>query len=255
MALSTISQWQHGHRLPRSPRSLAVVDELERILGTPPGALRTAAIGTPQSHRSDLHVVDYAERLEALTADLGALPSAAFATLGNHDQVTIGPRGGLIRRRSLTVMRVMESTDRLVVTHVGEKNSDISQASIRPVRGTRLGRVLRDTETNLIAAQLLFDRTLDRGELIVHEVEFDLPGDTLARDYFHWVTHEVTLLTVEVTFDRTYRPSTTTSFFRPRSQAPDTCCHELRLDHGDRAVLVQQPASAGIHGIRWEWPG
>ena len=30
VALSTLSQWQHGRRVPASPRSFAVVEELER---------------------------------------------------------------------------------------------------------------------------------------------------------------------------------------------------------------------------------
>ena len=40
VALSTLSQWQHGRRVPASPRSFAVVDELERVLRVPAGTLR-----------------------------------------------------------------------------------------------------------------------------------------------------------------------------------------------------------------------
>ncbi|WP_409484931.1 hypothetical protein [Arsenicicoccus dermatophilus] len=256
VALSTLSQWQHGHRVPRSPRSLAVVAELERILETPPGAL-TVLAGLVSAGTADRvrQVVTYAGAFTHLVQELGATSYGALETLGTHDRVTLDAVGALRRRRTVTVLRATAPTDRHVIAHGMDPGGDVDKVTVRARSGCRLGRVLRDAEAGVVAAELHFDRWLGVGDTVVPEVQIDHTDVVPSTEFYRWSTTPVPLLVVEAHFDRALVPTTVQAYSRPRSDAPDTTSQELPIVGGDRVHLVRQPADPGVEGIRWTWPG
>ncbi|WP_050346625.1 hypothetical protein [Arsenicicoccus sp. oral taxon 190] len=254
VAVSTLSQWQHGHRVPRSPRSLAVVDELERILAVPAGSLRQLVDEADDRPVPGRPVVSYAEAYDNLLEQLGMQATPPLEILGAHDRILLDHRGSLVSRRTTMALRMTAATDRQAIAHGVDPGGDVDLVRITAIAGCRLGRVVRDRAAGVVVAELHFDRRLSAGETVVHEVEIEDGNDALAHDYFRWSLSEIPLLVLEVTFDRRLVPTTVHEFARRRSDAPDAETRELSLAGGDHVHVVHQPAAAGVHGIRWSWP-
>lgn len=258
VALSTLSQWQHGRRLPQSPRSLAVVDEIERVLRVEPGSLRglltRPADGAASAARPALPELGSAgEIFVDLATQLGRPAPDALLTLGSHERITIDARGAMTHRSTTTAARALAPIDRYVMSCGVEDGSDVDLVTIRAGSGCRLGRVARDREAGLIVAELHFDRRLALGETVLFDVHIDDANGVVGHDYFHWSTHVVDLLVIEVTFHPDRVPNQVVAFERANPQAPDRTAVEMALERGDRVHIARTHAEPGLHGIRWSW--
>lgn len=257
VAVSTISQWQRGHRRPRSERSLAVLDALEQVLEAPRGSLRALALAHPcaPSVLAPRHPLTCdGEAFRLLVGRMGLSSSQALVeTLGVHDHLTL-TADRTVRRRTALVLRATGATDRHAVAHEVDPGGDVHQVTVRARSGCRLGRVLRDPGAGMVVAELHFDRWLGAGDTAVLETQVD-DTNRLPRTEFHRAsTRQVPLLVMEAAFDRSRVPSTVQAFSRPRSGSLGPSSLELPIIGGDRVHLVRQPAEPGNHGLRWTWP-
>lgn len=253
VALSTLSQWQHGRRVPSSPRSLAVVEELERVLRVAPGALRAlvepGATGSPTAS-----MVAYDEAFGRLVEQLDPSRRRALATLGAHDRLRVDARGAMVQRRTTMTMRADAATDRYVVAHGVETGGDVELVTVRALGGCRLGRVLRDPAAEVVAVEVHFDRYLAPGETVVYDVQIDDANTVLSDGYYRWSGQEIGLLVTEVAFDRAMLPTYVDAFHRAHADGPDLRTHDLVLEQGDRVHVALHGAPSGVHGIRWSLP-
>lgn len=253
VALSTLSQWQHGRRVPASPRSFAVVEELERVLRVPAGTLRALLDDASTGRAACAPVVSYDEAFGRLVEQLDPSRRRALTPLGAHDRLQIDAKGAMVRRRTTMTMRVVAGTDRYVVAHGVETGGDVDLVTVSALGGCRLGRVLRDREAEVVAVEVHFDRWLAAGDTVVYDVQIDDANSVLSEGYYRWSAKETALLVTEVSFDRAQLPTRVDAFHRAHADGPDLRSHELALEHGDRVHLAQPGAAVGVHGIRWDW--
>lgn len=253
VALSTLSQWQHGRRVPSSPRSFAVVEELERVLRVTPGGLR-ALVEPDACGSSTASVVSYDAAFGRLVDQLGSAQRRALVALGAHDRLRVDARGAMVQRRTTMTMRAESATDRYVVAHGVETGGDVERVTVSALAGCRLGRVLRDAEAEVVAVEVHFDRWLSPGDTVVYEVQVDDANAVLSDGYYRWSSQETALLVTEVSFDRDYLPTHVSAFHRAHADGPDLQAHELALEHGHRVHVARHAADPGVHGIRWSWP-
>lgn len=253
VAMSTLSQWQHGRRVPSSPRSFAVVEELERVLRVTPGMLR--GLVEPGSRGSGAAaVVAYDEAFGRLVDQLGGTHRSALVALGAHDRLRVDARGVMVQRRTTMTMRVEAATDRQVVAHGVETGGDVDLVAVSALGGCRLGRILRDPEAEVVAVEIRFDRWLSPGDTVVYDLQIDDANPVVSDGYFRWSPQETTLLVTEVSFDRACLPTHVSTFRRAHADGPDLLEHELPLEQGDRVHVARHCADPGLHGIRWTWP-
>ncbi|WP_409484928.1 hypothetical protein [Arsenicicoccus dermatophilus] len=257
VAVSTISQWQRGHRVPRSERSLAVVDALEQVLDAPRGSLRALALAVPPAAPGagrPQPLAGYDATFRRLVAELGLGSSyPSVETVSAHEHLTL-LADRTLRRRTTLAVRATCTTDRHAVAHEIDPGGDVHQVTVRAGGGCRLGRVLRDPAAGVVVAELHFDRWLGAGDTAVLQTQVEDTNQVPRTEFFRWSTHPVPVLVLEATFDRAMVPTTVQAFSRPRVQAPDRTCDELPITGGDRVHLVRQPAEPGNHGLRWTWP-
>lgn len=256
VALSTLSQWQHGRRVPASPRSFAVVDELERVLRVPAGTLRALLDEDASAGRASCApVVSYDEAFGRLVEQLDPSRRRALVPLGAHDRLQIDAKGAMVQRRTTMTMRAVSGTDRHVVAHGVETGGDVDLVTVSALGGCRLGRVLRDREAEVVAVEIHFDRWLAPGDTVVYDVQIDDANSLVSEGYYRWSAQETALLVTEVSFNRAQLPTRVDAFHRAHADGPDLRSHELALEHGDRVHLAQHDAAVGVHGIRWEFAG
>lgn len=253
VALSTLSQWQHGRRVPSSPRSFAIVEELERVLRVTPGVLR-GLVEPGAGGSGAAAVVSYDAAFARLVDQLGATHRRALVTLGAHDRLRVDARGAMVQRRTTMTMRVESGTDRYVVAHGVETGGDVGLVTVSALGGCRLGRVLRDREAEVVAVEIHFDRWLAPGDTVVYDVQIDDANAVLSDGYYRWSSQETTLLVTQVSFDRGHLPAHVSAFHRSHIDGPDRLAHELPLEQGDRVHLARHAAEPGVRGIRWTWP-
>lgn len=253
VALSTLSQWQHGRRVPASPRSFAVVEELERVLRVTPGVLR-GLVEPGVGGSGAAAVVSYDAAFTRLVDQLGAAHRRALATLGAHDRLQVDAKGAMVQRRTTMTMRVESGTDRYVVAHGVETGGDVDLVTVSALGGCRLGRVLRDREAEVVAVELHFDRWLSPGDTVVYDMQIDDANSVVSEGYYRWSSQETILLVTEVSFDRGRLPTHVSAFHRSHIDGPDRQTRELPLEQGDRVHLARHAAEPGVHGIRWDWP-
>lgn len=100
---ATLSYWRTGARHPEGAQSLAVVSDLEQVLGLAPGALekllgpslRTGPLG-PTAFPFDADPVE--QRVRETFLAMGAVYPDPTRDLSIHAVTDIGPHGGVLRR-------------------------------------------------------------------------------------------------------------------------------------------------------------
>lgn len=115
VAVSTLSYWQSGRRRPEGAASLAVVEELERILALDPRTL-TGRIGpSRRTGRADRPGPVYGDDRDEMLADMlalvGASPSSASRELSTSVVAVTGADGRVIEYRSRHLMQATTAAD------------------------------------------------------------------------------------------------------------------------------------------------
>ncbi|QFZ18227.1 hypothetical protein [Saccharothrix syringae] len=262
ISVAALSYWQSGRSRPERRGSLRAVRHLEEVLELAPGAL-TGLLGEPRSRGRTRRTAD-APPLEELWPDRGRVEPVlslvdrdeALSRMTLHIAVEVAADRGVRTVRTRQVLRAeRDGADRWVTVH------DLTQPGpaprIVPIRSCALGRVVRRERDGVVAAELLFDRVLARGETIVVEYASVVDGPPYPRGddtYCSQFRTPVRDYAVEVQFDPAALPASVRRYavkpdaphpveHRRMSVTPDGYTHAVALNFGP-----------GMFCVAWEWP-
>jgi hypothetical protein len=257
VALSSLSDWQHGHRRPAGAESLRAVRALEEILGLRPAALTRLLIDTREGVPTYRPRAGLDERSGALADLLDRLPGArdhSVDIVSEHDKTVIGPDR---RTRSIWTRSVLrarrDGVDRFVMRYFGDDGCAIDRVEPRAVENCTLGRVLRHP-TGVLIAEVLFGQTLRAGDTWVVEEQIDdgtgRPSAECARG-FHTPGQQYLM---EVRFDPAALPVDCHTFAQTDLYDVRHRTGELSLSRHHTVHLLSCGVPGGILGIGWTWP-
>ncbi|MEZ0075617.1 multiprotein-bridging factor 1 family protein [Planotetraspora sp. GP83] len=256
VALSTLSDWQHGRSRPERRQSLRVVAALEDILGMPRHSL--LALLERDTEPGSRRRAGLDERARALGELLGALPGSHESdveVVTKHQTVTLDGRRVAVSARTRVLIRAThDGVDRYFVRCFGEAGSDPERLAVRPLDYCRLGRVLRHPSEPVMVVELLFDETLARGDTWVFEWDCVDMNQTVAREFGHGFRHHVGHYLMEIRFDPAALPAGCHAYARAGLAAPARRLGDLALNAHHAVHLPVANVSSGVRGIAWEWP-
>lgn len=259
VSTATLSYWRSGRSRPGRHASLAALSQLERILDVPAGAL-SALVG-PARRRGRGHgspgpaIAAWWPRpnqVAALTSTDSFDWDERLARISQHDRIVIGADHGEHVTVSRQVLRAeTDGPDRWVaIVHTDEH--DRAVPFIRPVRHCRLGRVVTRPAQGLVAAELLFDRRLRRGDTVIteHAIVNAAPYP-LATNYERKFRLPVREYVLEICFDPAALPRSCQRFEQTDSGTELTRSVPLGETASVHAVALN--FGPGRYGFRWDW--
>lgn len=252
---STLSYWQNGRRRPTTGASMAVVRALEGILRVPPESLSQALASTPPKDRAPVlqmsaRGMELDQMIQAAGCD-GALTS--LETTAFVDLVSVGIDGDITRTMSLHTVRALAEMERYPAIFGGETGGSASKIRHEALSGCRIGRVVRDEQSNVCVSELVLDRKLARGEthlmqFLAHD-ENRIPVNTI----FKLVVTPPALLALEVSFHADKLPVSIEEFEKTTEDGPDTFVRVRTLGVDSRVALIRERARRGLVGFRWTY--
>lgn len=266
VSVTALSYWQSGKRQPERSESLAAVRELEVILGTHPGALlgllksprpRGAAPRRPRDAKAETLRFDR-DVLEPLLARIGA-PDALqqhqqLSLLGLHDRCEIAADGG---QRALTTRAVFQANadgqDRWLLVY-DQDDPTAGPPQLHALRNCRVGRKEIDGQHGIIAAELLFDRTVDRGDTFL--VEYSLanvgpPYPACQNKNWREFRRPIREYLIEIRFDSGATPDRCWRY--SQAGGPESAERQpITVDPSGGVHAVAVDFGPGVFGIEWE---
>lgn len=239
---TTLSGWQTGRSRPERTKSLQAVVHLEHILQVPPGHLsellgprrpRGRWLRKAPAPMSAFWPVDALQDMETRWDD-------QLIRVSQQDFVTIGADRTARSFRSRQVLSAsMNGPDRWVVVMHTESRA---LPSLRALKNCEVGRLVEDEARGVLAAELLFDRVLDKGESIVieHELVNAAPGP-LATRYEREFRLPAREYVLEVSFSGS-PPASVTQLADGAAVTPSRTLLDVALD-----------VRPGVRGFRWSW--
>ncbi|MCP2327115.1 transcriptional regulator with XRE-family HTH domain [Hamadaea flava] len=261
VSLTTLSYWRRGRSRPERPDSMKAVRLLEEILALPPESLiaqlgprrpRGRWLTQPPGTLDIDRLFEDATSVSRMIGELDRWLNHELTRLSLHDLYLVG---GDRQEISLTCRQVLRSNvDRLSRT-VGIFRTDDLKAftDIRALRNCRLGRVRTDAASGLLAAEIIFDRMLARGDTVVIEYAFLSDSATPTETYYRGFNVPVSEYVLEVQFDQRAVPARCYRYERRAIHAPDQGVREIWIGSTHGAHLVASDVPPGIVGMRWEW--
>ncbi|MFD8529743.1 hypothetical protein ACFV0L_20230 [Streptosporangium canum] len=248
VALSTLSDWQRGHRRPGGEQSPLVIAALEEILRLPGGSLTRLL-----DHRPGLD-----ERSGALGELLDALPGsrdqdAVIITQQQKVLIDAARRCESVWTRTLVRAR-RDGMDRYVIRSFADPGTDLDGCGIHALENCRVGTILRHHARGVMVAELLFDHALRAGDTWVFEWEsFDRPTRPCA-GHGHGFRQPVGHFLVQVRFDPAALPAECHSYVRSGPDAKP-CRTGVLVPNAHHTVhLAAADVVSGVLGIAWRWP-
>ncbi|SDK36673.1 hypothetical protein SAMN04487820_10752 [Actinopolyspora mzabensis] len=279
VSITALSYWQSGRRRPERPDSLVALRALEDVLGVPDGSL-SALLGPPKP-RGRNREEPSAPTLATLWSDnasaaglLSRLDTSAdghLTRLSQHDVLEIDSAG---KQRVLRVRQLVQAERNGVdrwVTVFDNAGSGVAPPNINASHGCTLGRTLSDHRNGVVAAELLFDHCLEKGETALLEYEITHgPNGLVGTEQDHTYSRRFRLpvreYLVELWFDPDNPPAHCESFTarpdgselgtaKPMSIDPRGRTHAVALDFGLGAFCVRwqpvqpTPRANGVPGL------
>jgi hypothetical protein len=267
VALSTLSDWQHGNRRPGGANSFLAVRALEeilrlpsrsllRLLLLPDGEADCEAQGRGRVPLRPVRGLD--EHGGAIAQLLDRLPGArdrGVDILTQQHKVFIDAQRCSWLVWCRTVVRARrDGVDRYVVRYFGDEGCGIDQVRLVPLENTRLGRVERHRDAPVLVAELLFGEALRAGETWVFEHEVvDRTGQRCV-EHGHGFLEPQDLYLLEVRFDPGALPVDCHAYAQPGLYDERRRTADLTLNNHHAVHLVVSGVSAGLVGIAWSWP-
>jgi hypothetical protein len=264
VSMATLSYWRRGRSRPERPDSLRAVHLLEGVLGLPADAL-TAQLG-PKRPRGrylarpvgGLDLVTAfggGQELGDLLRDVETPIHNGFSRLAVHDLYTVGPDREEVSVTTRMIVRAhADGVSRLMLIY-RLYDADGRRASVRAIRGCRVGRLRSDPEHGFIAGDLILDRVLGIGDTAVVEFEasgLNRPG--MDSDFFHRVfPAHVGEYMLQVQFSPGTIASRCFRYSRRVEDAPDRTVQEVWVGATGLAHTVALDVPPGLVGLRWEW--
>ncbi len=265
VALSTLSDWQHGHRRPGGANSLQVLRALEEVLGLPGESLvrllvAPGSAGQPEGGALRLlrpsRGLD--ERGGAISDLLDSLPGSrdrGVEIVNRQDKVRVDAdrRAWLITSRTVVRAR-RDGVDRYVVRYFGDEGCDIDQVQVRPRENCWLRQVRRHRDPPVLLAELLFGAVLRAGETWVFEDGITDRTGHGSVEHGHGFAEPQEQYLLEVRFDPRALPINCHAYAQPGLYDERRHTADLTLNNHHAVHLLVCGVTAGLVGIAWEWP-
>jgi len=248
IALSTLSDWQQGHRHPGSERSLSIVAALEEILDLPPRSLRRliahAAHGIDEGHGPIGELLDRFPRSR----------DRDTVILSQQQKVLLDQRGVSHHVWSRTLIRARRGgVDRYLLRYFGDRGCAIDEVELCALENCRLGRVERHHAQPVLVAELLLDTTLREGDTWVLEHALTDRTAEPGTDHGHAFRYTVEHYLLEVRFDPRRLPRACYSYTRANLHEPMHRTGWLEPTSHHAVHLSASNVRTGVLGIAWEW--
>jgi hypothetical protein len=257
LALSSLSDWQHGNRRPGSESSLRAVEALEEILGLPGHPLLRLLIepsGNVTTLRPRRGLDEGAGDLGRLLDDLPGSRERDLDVLLAEEKVVIDER-----RRTASIwwrglVRCLRGgTERYVLRYFGDAGCQVDGVRLRGLENCRVGRVLRHP-SGVLVAEVLFGETLREGDTWVFEYRVDDGTGDPATEYAHGFRLAEEQLVMEARFHPSALPVDCHAFAQPGLYDPRFRTADLQLNRHHAVHLVARSVTSGVRGIAWSWP-
>ncbi|WP_412540976.1 helix-turn-helix transcriptional regulator [Longispora sp. K20-0274] len=267
VSLTTLSFWRRGRSRPERARSLKAVAVLEEVLGLPGGSL-AALLGPPRPRGRvdqapslgfdqlyDEHV-SLRNALDDLGVDAGMqVINPDLVWLSIHDRYELDRHGTEAR---LSVRHIGRAVGPVSVCRVLFQADDPIRPGgvVRAVRGCRRGRVRTDSETGLTVTELLFDRELAPGDVVVFDYAMSFePGGVAEHRFGRIFSMPAGLYIAEVVFDEGAVPERCHEYTQASIDAEIQVLREVAIGAGLTATMAVQDVHQGLHALEWEWQG
>ncbi|MEV0086139.1 hypothetical protein [Saccharopolyspora sp. NPDC050642] len=262
VSLASLSYWQQGRSRPERADSLRALRAIEGILGLP-GRSLVALLGPPRPRGRWVHRAPKYRRYDGILEPSIALAQTIEPVLGPSDNklrtfamediATVGPDLAIHRVRTRTVLRALEDgPDRHLFVYRGEPGSDSRSLVLAPTENCRLGRVSRHPAAPIMAAELLFDRSLRAGETQLLEYELRIEHPAISLDHRRAFRYPADAYVMSVRFAESALPVRCRSFRQDPFDAESPGA-ELAMTGGRSVHLATRDVPRGTLGIAWEW--
>ncbi|RCW43895.1 hypothetical protein DFQ14_10536 [Halopolyspora algeriensis] len=275
VSITALSYWQSGRRRPERPDSLRALQELEKVLNVAEGSL-SALLGPPRP-RGRIRAAGDAPPLSSLWSDstsavellaqVDTSHDSNLTRLSQHDVVHVDGDGAQVKARMRQLVQAERNGVDRWVTVFDSEGTDVAPPTVRALRSCRLGRVRTDHTQGVVVAELLFDRTLERGETVLMEYEVvPAPETRHLRNRDHTYSRRFRLpireYVLELQFDPDRPPLNCESYVaHPDGQETEPPkpltidrygrTHAVALDLGLASFCARwEPAPGGVPG-RW----
>ncbi|OLR91721.1 helix-turn-helix domain-containing protein [Actinokineospora bangkokensis] len=265
ISVTALSYWQSGRRRPERAESLAALGHLEDVLSVPTGSL-IALLGPPrprgrvnrESSRLTVEALwgSNSEPVSHLLRRIDFTTDSALVKLSQHDRMEIAANRG---EKSIAVRQVLraerDGADRALMVYDLELPGR-PFPEVTPGDNCRIGRVAHDPAAGMMAAEIMLDQPLNRGETAVVDYALHHPGPPYSRgddSYCRKFNTPVREFVVELRFDPRMLPAYLEQCVMDADDqitnrkkievTPDGKAHAVALDFGP-----------GILCVRWEWP-
>jgi hypothetical protein len=260
LALSSLSDWQHGHRRPGSAGSLRAVRALEEILGLPAEALMRLLVA-PSPVPGRVMALRPRQGLDENTGDLARLLDGLPGSRERSLEVVFAEEKAVIDadRRTASVWRrllvrcIRSGAERYILRYFGDPGCRIDRVRVRGTENCRLGQMLRNP-SGILVAEILFGETLSCGDTWVFEYRVDDGTGQPATELAHGFRMGEEQLVMEVRFQPTALPVDCHTFAQAGLYDPRHRTADLRLNQHHAVHLVVQGMDTGVLGIAWSWP-
>jgi hypothetical protein len=267
ISVTALSYWQSGKRQPERKHSIEAVAALEDILGLGHGALR-ALLPPPRPRGAASRLAKRTpattlrfdkDVLQPLLDRVGA-PDALrqqhwqLHLAGLNDRCVIAADGG---QRAVTTRAVFKANAdgqrRWVLVYIADE-ATAPPPALHALRNCTIGKTEVDGAHGVVVAELLFDRTINRGETCLIEYSLTNAGPPFPRGQnTHWREFRQTVreYLIEVTFEAP-RAAANCWQFSTGENGSGTRRRRLRMDKSHSVHAVALDFGPGVFGIQWD---
>lgn len=255
VSVTALSYWRSGRSQPERGTSRDAVEEIERLLGVPPGGL-TELIGPSRRPGPKQPELTPAEIFESTPGIRPILSALGF--VGLHDDLTehirhltvdVDADGCTAGLQARTMTRARHDGARRLPMILALDDAGRAPTFV-PVAGCSLGRQETDEESGVFGVELLLDRELADGQTHMLEVHVMLPEPSTDAWIEHFAARRLAELLVWARFDPTRLPSRVERYVQTDDEET---AEAFILGGGTTAHTMERGFGPGSLGLRWDW--
>ncbi len=256
---ATLSYWQSGRSLPTRARSLRTLVELEGILQLEPGTLieliRTADGRTRHQLFAWQTIVPTGELAEQIIAQMGMEVSGRISRVSVHDTLTVDANRCETSHLTRQVLRAERSGVQTFPVVYKQEGEEPGAPEIEAILGCHIGEVVEVPERQLMVAEVVLPRPLQRGELALTETLVSMkpaPSDLMTRSVFEPMRE----VAMAVQFHPQALPQSARTYTQLTMHDDGTAAETdvvpvPVLDNQIQIVKLDVPPS--VYALRWSW--
>lgn len=256
VSVASLSYWQTGRSLPRRVSSQATLNVLERLLELDRDSLSALVVQDRRQRypdgRHEWQSFVQSDEVARLVREMG-LRRDNFSRLSVHDRLHIGADRIEKFENSRQILRAERTNiQSWPISYVQDADKE-AYPSIEAVSGCTIGEVANLPDKQILVAEIVLPRPLQRGEawMIELRVTWGQTRQQSSRLNRRCPEHTREVIS-EVLFDTTTLPRRVVGF-----AGATTCdCTDDPVDtpvFDGLAQRVRFDVPVGIQGLRWEW--